>query len=1042
MKVLLVEDNPGDARLLKEFLKLGPEEFVVVSETNLASAFLQLESEHFDVVLLDLNLPDSNGLDTVKQVCRKVPDIPVVILTGLNDDEVATQAVQAGAQDYLVKGEFDEMLLARTLRYSVERKQVSEQLKETQRIHLTLMGNLPGMAYRCHNTRNWTMEMVSDGCYELTGYTPEELVNDRKRAYGSLVHPKDRERIWNEIKAALEKREHFELEYRIITADQKLKYVYEKGQGVYPEYGLPTMLEGFIMDVSKTHEAQQALQRSEIRFRAMVESFDDIVFTLDRNQRYTGVFGEWMERMGTTPERFLGKTAREIVGEEHALVHEQANQQVLKGQRVTYEWNLPGLAGEFYYQTTLSPLQNEEGEIIGLVGVGRDIANLKQIEQDLRASQELAQSIADSLSENICVIDMEGEIIAVNRSWKNFALENGLNDFTGVGVGINYFEICESVIGGDADQANEAVKGIRAVLGGEKPNFSMEYPCHSATEHRWFVMRTYPLVGHSGGAVISHFNITNAKRHELEQEALIALSSAIRSASDRTMLLEIILREILKLAESDRDAFVAKSKKDGSCAVEMAMGRWEPHTGSVLDHFETGACGREFISVNTYYAGSGSGKPELEAPPFARDCPSVVCVPLVINQEKLGALWVGRDRPFSVHSISRLERLSVVAASALRQLTLFDQTREQLEYLNALRRIDQVILSILDRKVALDIILRHIEGLAVVDAVDVLGYDRDFNRLEYLAGAGFKTYETDRASRDFKSQAIPFSFLERNVVLLEDLPSEAPFLVERGLQMESFKAYYAFPMAAKGKLVGFLEVFSRKVSPLNQTQLDFLKAVADQTSIAIDNISLFEDLQSRNIDLSMAYETTIEGWSKTLNLRDEETEGHTQRVTEMTLNLARLMGVPENDLIHVRRGALLHDIGKMGVPDQILHKAGPLTESEWEQMKMHPVLAYNLLSSIPFLQQALDIPYSHHERWDGSGYPQGLKGEQIPLYARIFAIIDVWDALTSDRPYRSAWDKDKSLEYIRLQSGQQFDPQVVEAFLRMMGQADRKSATE
>ena len=172
MKVLLVEDNPGDARLLEEFLKLSDQTFSVFREADLSSALCRLDEQHPDVILLDLNLPDSSGVDTVLQVCQQAPGVPVVVLTGLNDEATATQAIQAGAQDYLVKGEINEVLLARTLRYSVERKQVGEQLKESQRTHLTLMDNLPGMSYRCHNDPDWTMEMVSDGCYELIGYTP------------------------------------------------------------------------------------------------------------------------------------------------------------------------------------------------------------------------------------------------------------------------------------------------------------------------------------------------------------------------------------------------------------------------------------------------------------------------------------------------------------------------------------------------------------------------------------------------------------------------------------------------------------------------------------------------------------------------------------------------------------------------------------------------------------------------------------------------------------------------------------------------------
>jgi len=202
-------------------------------------------------------------------------------------------------------------------------------------------------------------------------------------------------------------------------------------------------------------------------------------------------------------------------------------------------------------------------------------------------------------------------------------------------------------------------------------------------------------------------------------------------------------------------------------------------------------------------------------------------------------------------------------------------------------------------------------------------------------------------------------------------------------------------------------------------------------AIAVDNANLFEGLQRANTDLIMAYDATIEGWSRALDLRDRETEGHSQRVTEMTLNIARALGMSEEKLVHVRRGALLHDIGKMGVPDAILLKPGKLSDEEWVVMRMHPQFAFDMLAPIAYLRPALDIPYGHHEKWDGSGYPAGLKGEQIPLPARIFAVVDVYDALTSDRPYRKAWAKEKALEHIRSEAGTHFDPRVVEAFLRL-----------
>lgn len=191
-------------------------------------------------------------------------------------------------------------------------------------------------------------------------------------------------------------------------------------------------------------------------------------------------------------------------------------------------------------------------------------------------------------------------------------------------------------------------------------------------------------------------------------------------------------------------------------------------------------------------------------------------------------------------------------------------------------------------------------------------------------------------------------------------------------------------------------------------------------------------LQEANAQLLAAYEATIEGWSYAMDLRDQETEGHSRRVAELTVNLARALGVSDGEILHIRRGALLHDMGKIGIPDSILHKPASLTDYEWETMRKHPQLAYDMLGRIEYLHPALDIPYCHHEKWDGTGYPRKLKGEEIPLAARLFAIVDVWDALTSNRPYRPAWSEEKALTYIREQSGKHFDPQVVELFFKVI----------
>ena len=238
------------------------------------------------------------------------------------------------------------------------------------------------------------------------------------------------------------------------------------------------------------------------------------------------------------------------------------------------------------------------------------------------------------------------------------------------------------------------------------------------------------------------------------------------------------------------------------------------------------------------------------------------------------------------------------------------------------------------------------------------------------------------------------------------------------------------PLLAQEKLIGYIWI-GRKTAIVDY-EIRLLSAIADISANAIHRVTLYEQTEKDAAALALAYDTTLEGWARALELRDQETEGHTRRVVETTLQLALALGIPKNQMEHVRRGALLHDIGKMGIPDSVLLKPGTLNDREWEIMHRHPEYAYNLLSPISYLRPALDIPFCHHEKWNGSGYPRGLKGSEIPMTARIFAIVDVWDALTNDRPYRSAWTRKKTYEYIRQQVGYHFDPEVAEVFFKMI----------
>jgi HD-GYP domain-containing protein (c-di-GMP phosphodiesterase class II) len=365
------------------------------------------------------------------------------------------------------------------------------------------------------------------------------------------------------------------------------------------------------------------------------------------------------------------------------------------------------------------------------------------------------------------------------------------------------------------------------------------------------------------------------------------------------------------------------------------------------------------------------------------------------------------------------------------------QIQRNLKRIKALHAIDMAITSSLDVRLTLDVVLDQVTTQLDVDAADVLLLSPYTQTLEYAAGRGFNSVALQHTRLRLGSGLAGRAVVERRIINIPNLV-EAPGDLARSplLEREKFVAYYCIPLIAKGQIKGVLEIFNREPLDPDQDWLNFFETLANQGAIAIDNADLFQNMQRSNIELMRAYDDTLEGLSHALDLRDKETEGHTQRVTEMTMRLARFLEINDAELVNMRRGALLHDIGKIGIPDDILLKPGPLTVEEREIMYKHPVFAYELLSPIAFLRPALDIPYCHHEKWDGTGYPRKLKGEGIPLSARIFAVADVWDALCSDRPYRSAWPKEKIREYMRDESGKYFDPKIAEVFLKLLSKGE------
>jgi PAS domain S-box-containing protein/putative nucleotidyltransferase with HDIG domain len=668
----------------------------------------------------------------------------------------------------------------------------------------------------------------------------------------------------------------------------------------------------------------------------------------------------------------------------------------------------------------------------------------KRSEKELRESEDKYRGLVTEISDGIFITDNRGAITFANPA---LARIHGF-DHPDQMLGRTFQEFIAPAM------LNEVGRYFQQVVEGEPPQVALNTEI-VRPDGTHAVIEVVASVEQSGGkAVRTHGvvrDITERKQREEqiqsrtdELSTLYQLSRDLADANDLENVIELVNRHTV---ESVHTTFACTALLEEGELVPRAVYpvRSMEHDFIIGDRQPITAlpvCQRVLEKNEPFILQAGNPEAgSAERTTLMLDFAESVClVPLrvadasQVSSPALGLLILGEEReekrePFTPEKIRLARSLGDQAASAIHRLLLREQARRRLQQLASLSEIDRTIASNFDLRLSLQIVLRHVSEQLEVDAADVLVFNEHLQTLEFAAGHGFRsTIVESKRLRLGEGQAGRVA-LERHIVQIPDVAaSGAVFAYPELIKAEGVTAYFAVPLITKGKVKGVLEIFQRSPLEPNDEWLDFLSTLAGQAAIAIDVVQMFEGLQRSTDELELAYDATIEGWSYALDLRDKETEGHTQRVTEKTVKLARLFGLSEADLVQVRWGALLHDIGKMGVPDGILLKPGPLTDEEWVAMKKHPVFAYQMLSPIHYLKAALDIPYCHHEKWDGTGYPRGLKGEQIPLTARIFAVEDVWDALTSDRPYRQAWSEEKARQHIQAEAGTHFDPQVVLKF--------------
>jgi GAF domain-containing protein len=562
----------------------------------------------------------------------------------------------------------------------------------------------------------------------------------------------------------------------------------------------------------------------------------------------------------------------------------------------------------------------------------------------------------------------------------------------------------------------EIIKLIQKALNGKTVNAIIQHPSH---DWDYQIFPTNKPGDSQGGAIGLIQQIMNQPNSYWIQSMVLDTASELRKAQSWEEMPHLIYNKLKTTLYIDRAIIVTKIFGSQNLEITSTHGAWS----QLSDHNEikshltdpdliTDLLNQDSSKYKTiHYLGSTK----------------IYGFPLFSENETSSILWIGRESPLQPHEAYYLKEISSMLARAFQRAREHERTTRNLSRLAALHSIDQAISGNFNLKLTLQIILEQVVSQLGVDAADIYLLDDETQHLIFGHSKGFLRKQQTETPPKAWNELIWKTLQAQGLLAIPDFLQKTGGIDRPGyFAAEGFQTYFALPLIAKGVSLGVIEVFHRKKTPIDQDWINFFKTLGTQAAIAIDNAKLVENLRRTNLQLDQAYQATLEGWARALNLRDQCTEKHTQRVVENTIKLAQAAGITSpQDLIHIRRGALLHDIGKLGVPDNILNKPGPLNEQEWEIMRKHPVYALEMLEPIDFLNPALPIPQSHHEKWDGSGYPEAKSGTAIPLEARVFSIIDVWDALSSPRPYRPAWPKEKIYQYIKEQSGIHFDPQLV-----------------
>ncbi|MEI7770875.1 MAG: GAF domain-containing protein [Chloroflexales bacterium] len=954
-------------------------------------AIAHAAQHHPDLVLMDIALQgEIDGIQAASQINQRY-DIPIIYLTAYGGNAIADRVKASEPIAYILKP-YEERSLLMTIEIALHQyrqsqrriaealQQSAENLRVSEEMLRLVMETIDDVFWM--STPGVTKILYVSPTYEKLWQMPADALFASPRSFLSIIHPDDLDSVLQIYKLYHAHGKAYECEYRIQPADGSLHWIRERGYPIYDGAGGVHLMTGNCTDITARKQAEDALSKLN-RAVLMINQCNQILVRSDDEDKLLKEMCETIVKVGGYRMAWVGFS-------EH-------NQERLVRPAAQF-----GFEEGYLEQARISWGDNDRGR--GPTGTAIR-GGLVQVNQNFLNNPAMALWRESALQ--------RGYQSSIALPLKNEGRVFGaLTIYSSVPYAFDHEEVALL-----NDLAGDLSYGIEAL------RRRLELKCAEV----------------------------QIRLQKERAEALAEISQALSETIDYGQAIDLIAWRVAALIGDLCVVLILSG--DGQYLSVTAAHNCDPEAAQFARSLLLSApyplaeglaghvvqTGEALLIPDAQIAHlRGLVNPIMHTYLDRVGLYGVLIVPLKAEGNILGALSVTRDRPgraYTPDDQTFLQNIAHRAAQAIINMRLYRDAQRRAQNLEALRAIDTAITSSLDLRRMLSVVVHHVVAELSIDAAAVLLLDPHTQTLIYAAGHGFRGEAIERLHLRLGEGYAGRAALERRVISKHNVGETEPDFAAATMPAdEAFTCCHAAPLIIKDQVIGVLEVFTRVHRSKAEDWLAFFETLAQQTAIAVDSAQLFENLQRSNLELFRAYDDAIEGWSRAMDLRDKETEGHTQRVTGMTERLARAAGLSEAEIVHIRRGALLHDIGKMGVPDSILLKPDKLTDEEWVIMRKHPAYAYDMLEPIVYLRPALDIPYCHHEKWDGTGYPRGLKGEQIPLAARLFAVVDVWDALRFDRPYHRRWPEDKVLAHLRALAGTHFDPTAVKLFFEVISE--------